>query len=160
MREESSRSAWTKKQKQSHKQGAETSVSDTVAETGTWETNHHAWRVGELRFIMLAGPEELTLQVASPEQRGYRVFIHQQAWLHGFSGLQGLGNCKEQDKGEWDKLQSLVLWVPTFWDLPDPDSARSKLSYRGRRSRRLRKILTDPLQYQKLWLSYVWRCFS
>ena len=33
MRDESSRSAWTKKQKQSHKQGAETSVSDTVAET-------------------------------------------------------------------------------------------------------------------------------
>ena len=24
--------------------------------------------------------------------------------------------CKEQDKGEWDKLQFLVLWVPTFWD--------------------------------------------
>ena len=29
---------------------------------------------------------------------------------------QGLGNCKEQDKGEWDKLQFLVPSVPTFWD--------------------------------------------
>ena len=108
MRDESSRSAWTKKQKQSHKQGAETSVSDTVAETGTWETNDHAWRVGELRFIMLAGPEELTLQVASPEQRGYRVFIHQQAWLSGFSGLQGLGNCKEQDSCKIVKRRTRV----------------------------------------------------
>ena len=32
------------------------------------------------------------------------------------AGLQGLGNCKEQEKGEWDKLQFLVLQVPTFWD--------------------------------------------
>ena len=32
-------------------------------------------RVGELRFITLAGPEELTLQALSPEQRGYKVFI-------------------------------------------------------------------------------------
>ena len=47
-------------------------------------------------FIMLSGPEELTLQAPSPEQRGYRVFIHGQAC----SGLQGLGDCKEQDKGE------------------------------------------------------------
>ena len=31
--------------------------------------------VGELRFIMPAGPEELTLQALSPEQRDYRVFI-------------------------------------------------------------------------------------
>ena len=110
------------------------------------ETKHHTWRAGELRFITLAGPEELTLLALSPEQRGYRVFIHGQAWLSKFSGLQGLGDCKEQDKGKWDKLQFLVLWVPTFWDLRDPDFARSKLSYRGRRSRRLCKILTFPLQ--------------
>ena len=32
-------------------------------------------RVGELRLIMPAGPEELTLQALSPEQRDYRVFI-------------------------------------------------------------------------------------
>ena len=90
--------------------------------------------------------QDLTLQTLSPEQRGYRVFIHGQAWLSGFAGLQGLDDCKEQDKGEWDKLQFLVLWVPTFWDLCDPDFARSKLSYRGRRSKRLCKISIFPLQ--------------
>ena len=47
----------------------------SVAETSTWETKHHAWRAGELRFIMPPGPEELTLQILSPEQRDYRVFI-------------------------------------------------------------------------------------
>ena len=47
----------------------------TVAETSTRETKHHTQRVGELRFIMPAGPEELTLQALSPEQRDYRVFI-------------------------------------------------------------------------------------
>ena len=67
-----------KKTKKSHKQGAETSVSEIVAETSTGETKHHTRRVGELRFIILAGPEELTLQAVSPEQRGCRVFIHQQ----------------------------------------------------------------------------------
>ena len=117
-----------------------------VAETSNRETKHHTRRVGELRFITSVGPEELTLQALSPKQRGYRVFIHGQAWLSGSVGWQGLGNCKEQDKGEWDKLQFLVLWVPTFWDLRDPDFARSKLSYRGRRSRRLCKILNFPLQ--------------
>ena len=39
--------------------------------------------VGEFRvfffFFMPVGPEELTLQALSPEQRGYRVFIHRQA---------------------------------------------------------------------------------
>ena len=40
------------------------------------ETKHHTQRVGELRFIMLAGPEDKAL---SPRQRGYRVFIHGQA---------------------------------------------------------------------------------
>ena len=61
-------------------------------------------RVGELRFIKPAGPEELTLQALNLGQRGYRLFIHEQAWLNGFLGLQGLGDCKEQDKGEWDNL--------------------------------------------------------
>ena len=68
-----------------------------------------------------------------------------QAWL---SRIAGLGSCKEQGKGEWDKLQFLVL-SPHFLrlhDLCDPDFARGKLSYRGRRSRRLCKILTFPLQ--------------
>ena len=56
-----------------------------------------------------AGPEELPLQALSPEQRGHRVVIHGHACLSRFAGLQGLGNCKKQDKGEWDKLQFLVL---------------------------------------------------
>ena len=57
-----------------------TIVSATVAVvTSTQETKHHTQRVGELRFIIPAGPEELTLQALSPEQRGYRVSIHGQA---------------------------------------------------------------------------------
>ena len=32
-------------------------------------------RVGEFRFIMPVGTEELTLQALSPKQRDYRVFI-------------------------------------------------------------------------------------
>ena len=47
----------------------------SVAETSNRETKHHTWRVGELRFITLTGPEELTLQALKPEQRDYRVFI-------------------------------------------------------------------------------------
>ena len=42
------------------------------------ETKHHSTftrRVGELRFIMPAGPKELTLSALNPEQRGYKVFI-------------------------------------------------------------------------------------
>ena len=117
-----------------------------VVETSNRETKHHTWGVRELRFITLVGLEELTLQALSPKQRGYRVFIQGQALLSGFAGLQGLGDCKEQNKSKWDKLQFLVLWVPTFWNLPDPDFARRKLSYRGRTSRRLCKILTFPLQ--------------
>ena len=46
-----------------------------VAEASNQETKHHTQRIGEFRFIMLAGPEELTLQALSPEQRGYRDFI-------------------------------------------------------------------------------------
>ena len=33
-----------------------------------------ALRVGEFRFFMPVGPEELSLQALSSEQRGYRVF--------------------------------------------------------------------------------------
>ena len=50
-------------------------ASRNVAETSTRETKHHTGRVGELRFIMPAGPEELTLQALSLEQRDYRVLI-------------------------------------------------------------------------------------
>ena len=41
---------------------------------------HHTRKVGELRFINLAGPEELTPQALSPKQRGYRVFIDRLEW--------------------------------------------------------------------------------
>ena len=54
-------------------------VTRNVAETSTGETKPNTWKVGELRFIMPVGPEELTLQALSPKQRGYRVFIHRQA---------------------------------------------------------------------------------
>ena len=37
------------------------STSPLVEETSTRETKHHNQRVGELRFITAAGPEELTL---------------------------------------------------------------------------------------------------
>ena len=47
-----------------------------VAETSIPEIkNWRTQRIGELGFITPAGPEELTLQALSPEQRGYRVFI-------------------------------------------------------------------------------------
>ena len=46
-----------------------------VAETSARKTKHHTQRAGKLRFIRLAGPEELTLQALSPEQRDYKVFI-------------------------------------------------------------------------------------
>ena len=54
-------------------------IGDWNAKVGTQETKHHTQRVGELRFIMPAGPEELTPQALSPEQRGCSVFIHRQA---------------------------------------------------------------------------------
>ena len=119
---------------QSHQSGGSRSqhgwnlagASRNVAETSTGETKPNTWKVGELRFIMPVGPEELTLQALSPKQRGYRDFIH--------AGMIKQV-CKEQDKGEWDKLQFPVLWVPTFWELRDLDFARGKLSYRGRRRR-------------------------
>ena len=50
-----------------------------AAETSTLETKHRTQRVGELRFITLAGPEELTLQPLSHKQKGYRVFLYRQA---------------------------------------------------------------------------------
>ena len=39
------------------------------------KTKHRTWRVGKLSFITPAGPEELTLQALSPEQRDYKDFI-------------------------------------------------------------------------------------
>ena len=51
-----------------------------VAKTSNQETKHRTRRVGELRFIKPAGPEELTLQALSPKQRGYRVFVDRLGW--------------------------------------------------------------------------------
>ena len=55
--------------------GLSIKVATVVAETSTGETKHHTQRVGELRFITLVGPQELTLTALSPKQRGYKVFI-------------------------------------------------------------------------------------
>jgi len=43
---------------------------------------------------MPAGPEELTLQPLSPEQRGYRAFIHGQASLSGFAGARVIAKSR------------------------------------------------------------------
>ena len=45
---------------------------ETVAETSTRETKHHALRVGELRFVLPAGPEVLTA-----ETQGLQSFYRQ-----------------------------------------------------------------------------------
>ena len=74
-----------------------TGASRNVAVTSTQETKHHTWRVGELRFIMLGGPEELTLQALSPEQRGYRDFYTQTGmikWVYGFAGARVIAKSK------------------------------------------------------------------
>ena len=47
----------------------------TVGASLVVEHGHHTQRAGELTFTTPAGPEQLTLQAVSPEQRGYRVFI-------------------------------------------------------------------------------------
>ena len=52
----------------------------SVADISNQETKHHTRRVGKLRFIMLVGPEGLTLQALSPPKRGYRVFIDRLEW--------------------------------------------------------------------------------
>ena len=51
------------------------SLGEGVAETSNQEIKHQTQRVGELMFIKLAGPEELTLQALSTKQTGKRVFI-------------------------------------------------------------------------------------
>ena len=45
-----------------------------------WKPSNHKGRAGELRCIMPAGPEQLTLQALSSEQRGHRVFIDRLSW--------------------------------------------------------------------------------
>ena len=71
-----------------------TIVSATVvAESSTQETKHHTQRVGELRFIMPAGPEELTLQALIPEQSFYTWtgMIKQVCGFAGAGQLQRAG---------------------------------------------------------------------
>ena len=72
-------------------------ASRNVAETSTRETKHHTQRVGELRFIMPVGPEELTLQAPSPEQRVYRVFYTWTGMIKqicGFAGARAIAKSR------------------------------------------------------------------
>ena len=74
--------------------------SSLAAEISNLETKHHIHRVGELRVIMPVGPEELTLQSLSPEQRSYRVFCtDRQARLSRFACFQGLGQLQRAGQG-------------------------------------------------------------
>ena len=57
-------------------QKCKSSASILLKKSDGRENKHHTWSVGELRFITPAGPEKLTLQTLSPEQRGYRVFLY------------------------------------------------------------------------------------
>ena len=69
----------------------------SVVETTTQETKHYTWRVGELRFVTPVGPEELTLQALSPEQRGYRVFYTRTGLIKQvckFAGARAIAKSK------------------------------------------------------------------
>ena len=120
--------------------------SSSVAETSTWEAKHHTRRVGELRFITPAGPEELTLQALSPEQRGDRVFIHGQSWLSRFVGLQGLGRWQRAGQG-WvryalvSSILSLHFLRPTWSRL-----GKEQAELEAERAGSYVKILILPLQ--------------
>ena len=103
-----------------------------------------SWRT---QVYFTSGPRGVNTPGSEPRTEGWE-FYTRIGMIKWFVGLQELGNCKEQEEGEWDKLQFPVMWVPTFWDLCDPDFARSKLGYRGRRSR-LFTILNFPLHYQE-----------
>ena len=67
--------------------------STTVAETSNQETKHHTQRIGELRFIMLAGPEKLTRQALSPKQRGYS-FYTRTGMIKQVCGFSGAGQMQ------------------------------------------------------------------
>ena len=109
-----------------------------------------SWRA---QICYTGGPRGVSTPSSELWTKRLQAFLYMDiARLSRFVGFQGLGDCKEQDKVEWDKLQFLVLWVPTFWDLHDLYFARSKVGYRGRRSRRLYKILTFPLHFPLLIL--------
>ena len=66
---------------------------------------------------------------------------------HDEAGLQGLSNCREQDRVR--EIAAAPSKVPTFWDYVTyviQTLQGAQLSYRGRRNRRWCKILTFPLQ--------------
>ena len=68
---------------------------------------------------------------------------------------RGLAIAKSRTRVNEISSSSLYCQSPlseTMCDLHDPDFARSKLSYRGRRSRKLCKILTFPLHSPVLML--------
>ena len=71
------------------------------------ETKHRSKRIGELRFIMLAGPEELTLLALSPKQRSYRAF--RQCITPDFSG-----QCWLLIRS--DQIRSVTQLCPTLCD--------------------------------------------
>ena len=52
----------------------------SVAETSARKTKHRTWRVGELRFIMPVGPEELILPSSEPRTKGLQGFIDLLQW--------------------------------------------------------------------------------
>ena len=71
--------------------------SSLAAETCNLETKHHIQGVGELRFTMLEGREELTLQAQSPEQRSYGVFYRGTGmikWICKFSGARVIAKSR------------------------------------------------------------------
>ena len=95
-----------------------TGVSRNVAETSNQETKHHTQRAGELRFITLVGPEELTLQAlllllllcrfsrvrlcATPQTAAHQAppslgFSRQEHW----SGLPFPSPVHESEKRKW-----------------------------------------------------------
>ena len=86
-----------------------------------------------------------SLQDTPPEQvwKG-QVILPGPRMAH--QGIYDLGSHHVQEQGAKAPVPSVLS--PQFLrlcDLNDPDFSRSKLSYRGRRSRRLCKILTFPL---------------
>ena len=64
---------------------------------------------------------------------------------HSRTRLKQLSSSSRAIAKNRTRVSEISSWVPTFWDLHDLDFARSKLSYRGRKSRRLCKCWTFPL---------------
>ena len=106
-----------------------------------------SWRT---QVYYASGPRGVNTPSFEPWTKGLQSFYTQTGMIKWVCRFSGLGDCKQQDEGEWDKLQFLVLWVPTFWDcmtcvIQVCSLCNEQVSYRGRRNRRLYKILTFPL---------------